>query len=246
MVHDLSHPGIGVHLLITDTRLSVSQATLPLMNTSEQSKHETSSLLYYHAPRSRSLTGLWLLEELQVPYDVELVDIERPEGAPERYRRVHPHKKVPALVHGDVVITERAAIAIYLGDAFPRPEVAPGIGDPRRGPYLTWLVYLEAVFDPAVTAKMLNWEYDGRMASFGAFVDLERHLRKSLEAGPFLLGERATLADLELASSLGWVMQTTGLFADAPVFAEYVARVESRPSFARFEAKDRALSAPTR
>jgi glutathione S-transferase len=212
------------------------------MNTSENIAHDT-ALTYYHAPQSRSASGLWLLEELQVPYRVEIVDIRGQGGAPESYRAVHPHKKVPAIAHQGAVITERAAIAIYLGDAFPSADVAPAVGDPARGPYLRWHVYLEAVFDPAVTAQLFKWEYDPHAVSFGSFVDLERHLRKTLEAGPYLLGPRATLADLELVSSLGWVMPATGLFTDKPVFAEYVARVQDRPSFARSQRREQQLAA---
>ncbi|MET0344561.1 MAG: glutathione S-transferase family protein [Polyangiales bacterium] len=194
---------------------------------------QTSSLTYYHAPHSRSSSGVWLLEELGVPYQVEIVDIRGQGGVPEAYRRIHPNKKVPALAHEGVVITESSAIAIYLGDTFGSDEVAPKPGDARRGPYLKWQVWASSVFDPCVTAKLTGWEYDPSAVSFGSFADLERHLDETLAASPYLLGDAFTLADLRLAANLGWVMHF-GLFADRPRFAEYVARVTARPSYARY------------
>ena len=79
-------------------------------------------LIFYHAPQSRSATTLWLLEELEVPYDVHLVDIRADGGAPESYREIQAHKKVPAIVHDGVAITERAAIAAFSPTPIPRPS----------------------------------------------------------------------------------------------------------------------------
>ena len=90
-------------------------------------------LTFYHAPGTRSGAVRWLLEELQVPYELTIVDIRAQGGAPEEYRRIQPSKKVPAIVHDGVAVHERAAIFAYLCDAFPNAGLAPPIGDPRRG-----------------------------------------------------------------------------------------------------------------
>src|SRR5688572_8555003 len=119
-----------------------------------QHRGDLAMLEFYYAPYSRSSTIHWILEELEVDYTPRRVDIQAPGGAPESYRKVHPHKKVPALVHDGVTITETPAIAIYLGDTFPKTSITPAIGDPLRGPYLSWLVYLPSVFDPALLAKI--------------------------------------------------------------------------------------------
>ena len=110
-------------------------------------------LTFYHAPWSRSSGVFWLLEELGVDYSLEIVDIRAKGGVAESYRAIQPNKKVPAIVHDGVTVTERAAICIHLADAFPEAGLAPAIGDPRRGPYLTWMVYSDSVFDPAVAAR---------------------------------------------------------------------------------------------
>ena len=97
-------------------------------------------LKFYHAPWSRSSGMLWLLEELGVDYDLILPDIRAEGGAPEDYRAVQPNKKVPAIDHDGTIVTERAAITIYLADVFTEAGLAPAIGDPARAKYLTWTI----------------------------------------------------------------------------------------------------------
>ena len=97
-------------------------------------------LKFYCTPWSRASGVFWLLEELGQPYQIELVDIRAPGGVAESYREIQPNKKVPAIDHDGTVVTERAAICIYLADAFPQAGLAPAIGDIRRSAYLTRLV----------------------------------------------------------------------------------------------------------
>ncbi|HZZ36785.1 MAG TPA: glutathione S-transferase N-terminal domain-containing protein, partial [Caulobacteraceae bacterium] len=130
------------------------------------------TLTLYHCPGTRSGSAVWLLEELGVAYELEIVPVGLRGDPPESYRAIHPHKKVPAIVHDGVAVTERAAIFAYLCDAFPQTGLAPPIGDPRRGPYLSWLVYNDAVIDPVLAAKFGGWQYDKRGVSFGAFEDM--------------------------------------------------------------------------
>src|SRR5689334_2547762 len=97
--------------------------------TSAKQKSTPKIVLHYH-PWSRAAGTRWLLEELGVPYEIKFVDFNAPSGAPESYRAIHPHKKVPAVEIDGEVLTERAAITIDLGDRFPEAGVAPRIGDP--------------------------------------------------------------------------------------------------------------------
>ncbi|HEX4098243.1 MAG TPA: glutathione S-transferase N-terminal domain-containing protein, partial [Caulobacteraceae bacterium] len=133
-------------------------------------------LTFYHAPNTRSGSIRWLLEELGAPYDVELVDIRAPDGAPESYRAIQPNNKAPAIVHDGVAIHERSAICIYLCDAFPAAGLAPPIGDPRRGPYLSWLVYNDAVIEPVLGAKMRGETDEKISVSYGDFDDMARYV----------------------------------------------------------------------
>jgi glutathione S-transferase len=194
-------------------------------------------LKFYHAPRSRSSTVHWLLEELGVAYEMELIDITAEGGAPEAYRDIQPHKKVPAIVHGGVTITERAAIFIYLNDVFPQAGLAPRIGDRLRGPYLSWLTYVDAVLDPVLTAKAHGWSYAARQVSFGTFDDMIQHVEQTLLAHPYVLGDRFTAADIHLGNAMHWAV-TSGMVPDRPAFRDYVTRIGSRPVFQRVLQKD--------
>ncbi|MXQ13598.1 glutathione S-transferase family protein [Microvirga makkahensis] len=190
-------------------------------------------LTFYHAPRSRSSGIHWLLEELGAPYRIEIVDIRAEGGAPESYRAIHPHKKVPAIDHDDMVITERAAITTYLADAFPGKGLAPAIGDRLRGPYLTWLVYADAVMDPVLAAKVEGWTYAPSDFSFGSFEDMLAHVERMLSKNPYVLGNRFTAADIPVAGTLFWGLNVFGLVPSRPVFLDYLARIEERPAFLR-------------
>jgi len=194
-------------------------------------------LIFYHAPQSRSVTTLWLLEELQVPYELEIVDIRAEGGAPESYRAIQPHKKAPAIVHDGVVITERAAIATYLADAFPEAGLAPPIGDPHRGPYLSWLVYVDSVMDPCLAARNYGWDYRPLDVSFGRFEDMTAHVEATLSAHDYAVGDRFTAADVSLASALHWAVDVMSLLPGTPAVRAYLERVQDRPGFRRLMAK---------
>ncbi len=198
-------------------------------------------LKFYHAPWSRSSNILWLMEELGVPYEIEQVDIRQEGGVPESYRKVQPNKKVPAIEHDGVVVTERAAIAIYLCDAFPEAGLAPKIGEKDRGPYLTWLVYADSVFDPAVAVNTLDGKYPGNSVSFGTFDDLVANIDRRLQASPYIAGERFTAADVAMAGNIAYVMQQKWL-PEKQAFVDYVARTKERPAAKRAQEKDLAMA----
>jgi glutathione S-transferase len=198
-------------------------------------------LTFYHAPGTRSGSVRWLLEELDVPYVLEIVDIRAESGAPESYREIQPSKKVPAIVHDGAAIHERAAIFAYLGDAFPQAGLAPPIGDPRRGPYLSWLVYNDAVIDPVIGARVMGWQYDKLGVSFGAFEDMAQNLERTLSRTPFLTGEAFTAADLLVAGGVNVAVRILKTLPQTPAISGFLERTVGRESFARAMAKDRAL-----
>jgi hypothetical protein len=110
-------------------------------------------LTLYHAAPSRSSIVHWMLEELGEPYDIHLVSFKKGENRQPAYLAINPMGKLPALEHGDVVITEAAAICTYLADEFPRAKLNVPIGDPRRGIYLKWLFFGPSCVEPAVTER---------------------------------------------------------------------------------------------
>lgn len=198
-------------------------------------------LKFYHTPWSRSSGIHWLLEEIRAPYEIELVDIRAPGGVPEAYRDIQPNKKVPAIDHDGTIVTERAAIALYLTEAFPEAGLAPKIGDKNRAAFLTWLVYSDSVFDPAVAARAQGWKYQPNSFSFGAFDDMVRNLEKWLSHHAYAAGDTFTAADTQLASGVHFTMNILKVLPDRPVFRDYVARTSERPAFRSSAAKDAEL-----
>jgi glutathione S-transferase len=194
-------------------------------------------LTLYHSPRSRSSRILWLLEEIGEPYQVEYVTIRRADGSGARDpRNPHPDRKVPALVHDGQLVTESAAICLYLSDAFPRARLGPGPGDPARAAYLTWLFYYPGVIEPVVIAKATG-RTDADPSEKEAYDAMESRLRGALERGPYLLGDAFSTADVLLASVFQWGPH---LMPQGEPFASYLARLSSRPALARALAKDDA------
>jgi glutathione S-transferase len=195
----------------------------------------------YHAPQSRSSRFLWLLEEIGVPYEVKVVGIRRAKGGAEpqepAYREIHPHGKVPAIVHDGVPVFESSAIALYLGDAFPDAGVGVPIGDPRRGPYLTWLAYYTGVLEPAFAGKALGFTTTNSATGWASTDDVLAYVMNVLRRGPYLVGERFTTADVLFGSTFA-LFQNTPLVPKSDVLSAYVERLKQRPAYARGAARD--------
>ena len=194
-------------------------------------------LTVYHAPRSRSSRILWLLEELGADYAVRYVDIPRMDGSGRAdASNPHPDQKVPALVHDGALVTESAAICLYLTDLFPKAGIGPRVGDPERGAYLTWLAYYAGVIEPVATiefAKLAGNEVLAR--TFRGRKEMHQRVAEALDGNPYLLGGAFSAADVLLGSLGQWAreMLPPGDVADA-----YLARLNARPALARALEKD--------
>jgi len=205
------------------------------------SAQEQAKILFHYHPWSRAAGTRWLLEELGVPYAVKFVDLLGPSGAPEAYRAIHPHKKVPAIEIDGQIITERAAITIYLADRFSLGNLAPALDDPMRAAYLKMVVYNDSVYDPSVALHFKKIEHRPADYSFGSYEDTMRNLKKHFGAHPFAAGDRFTAADTQLASSLGFTMLHLKAVAEEPEFLAYLARVSDRPAHLRAQQLDAEL-----
>jgi glutathione S-transferase len=201
-------------------------------------------LTLYHAAPSRSSIAHWMLEELGEPYDIHLLSMQRGENRAPEYLAVNPIGKVPALRHGDVVVTEAAAICAYLADEFPRAKLNVPVGDPRRGPYLKWLFFGPSCMEPAVTDRAFPRKEEARrsMLGYGDFDTVVEVVAKAVAAGPYILGEQFTAADVVIGSGLRWGMAFK-LLPPRPEFVAYTARLAERPALRRAEAKDKKLAA---
>jgi glutathione S-transferase len=196
----------------------------------------------FHSPNSRSAGALTLLEELGIPYKLHVLNMHVSEQRDPAYLAINPMGKVPAIKHGDVLVTEQVAIFIYLPDAFPKAGLAPAIGDPLRGPYLRWLVYYGSCFEPAVVDKAMKREPAmPRMNPYGDFDTMLKTLLDQLRKGPYILSDRFSAADVLWGTALTWTT-SFNLVPSGPEIRDYLARWQARPAFARVKAKDAELA----
>ncbi|HSM95871.1 MAG TPA: glutathione S-transferase [Rhizomicrobium sp.] len=195
----------------------------------------------YHAPRSRSSMIVWLLEELGQPYRINLTPIVYGDGtgapAPESYRAIHPHKKVPAIDHDGVKVFECAGIATYIADRFPEANLAPKPDDPKRGLYASLMAYWAGPMNAIATARMHGWDKD-QPTGFGSLAEMEAWLDKLVaEADPWILGRQFTAADVLYAAALNFYMMFD-LLPKKPAYVDYTARANERPAAKRAQERD--------
>jgi glutathione S-transferase len=166
------------------------------------------ALTLYHAAPSRSSIARWMLEETGEPYDIHLLSLAKGEQMTPGFLAINPMGKVPALLHGDVVITEAAAICAYLADAFPKAALSIPIGDPRRGVYLKWLFFGPSCVEPAIMdrAAPRKEEAHRAMLGYGDFDTVVNVVAKAVSSGRYLMGEQFTAADVVIGSGLRWGM----------------------------------------
>ncbi len=201
-------------------------------------------LIFYTNPRSRGRIVRWMLEEIGQPYRTEVLDYGTTMKAP-AYLAINPMGKVPALRHGDVVVTEAAAICAYLADAFPQAGLAPPHGDRLRGPYYRWLFFAAGPVEAAVSNKAFGFvvppEREGTIG-YGSFQRVMDALEQAVSGGNYLVGDKFTAADVYAGSQIGFGLMFK-TFEPRPAFQHYWQRITVRPAYARARALDEALMA---
>jgi glutathione S-transferase len=202
------------------------------------------NLTLYHAAPSRSSIVRWMLEELGEPYDLHVLSLMKGDQRKSDYLAINPMGKVPALRHGDAVVTEAAAICTYLADEFPQAGLNVPIGDSRRGSYLKWLFFSPSCIEPAITDRAFPRQEEPRRGTlgYGDFDTVMNVVANGVEPGPYLMGEKFTAADVVVGSALRWGMMFS-LLPTRPEFIAYVGRLEQRPALQRTTALDQQLAA---
>ena len=138
------------------------------------------ALTLYHHPFSRAAGLVWPLEELGCEYALEFVDLMAGAQKLPAFKRINPMGKLPALVDGEVVITESAAIAMYLGDRYGLGTLAPALDDPARGTYLRWCLYPASVIEPGCMAHAAKWEFKAGSAGWGTYEEMLETIEHAL------------------------------------------------------------------
>jgi glutathione S-transferase len=199
-------------------------------------------LVFYTNPQSRGRLVRWMLEEVGRPYRTEVLDYASSMKAP-AYLAINPMGKVPAITHGDAVVTECAAICAYLADAFPQAKLAPPPGDRLRAHYYRWLFFTAGPIEFAVSNRALGFAVPAereRMMGYGNVEQALKTLEMAIERSPYIAGDSFTAADVYVGSHLNFNMMF-GTIDKRPAFASYVARLTARPAFARARQLDDAL-----
>jgi glutathione S-transferase len=198
-------------------------------------------LILYTNPMSRGRIARWMMEEVGEPYETVLLEYGTTMKAPD-YLAINPMGKVPAVKHGDVVVTEGAAICAYLADAFLHRNLAPPPGSPLRAPYFRWMFFAAGPVEAAVTGKALGLlapKEKAAMAGYGTFDDAMNGLESAVAQGPYICGEQFTAADVYVGSQIGWGLQF-GTIEKRPAFDAYSARLRQREAAIRASQLDDA------
>jgi glutathione S-transferase len=204
---------------------------------------DADKIVLFHCPNSRSSGTLTLLEELGAEYELRVMNMQAGEQRQPEYLRVNPMGKVPAILHGDALVTEQVAIYLYLADLFPEAGLAPPLGDRRRGPYLRWMAFYSGCFEPALVDRAMKREPGApAMSPYGDFETVMSTLTAQLRAGPFILGQDFSAADVLWGTALGWTTMF-GLVPETPEIKAYVQRITRRPAAMRVRERDAAVAA---
>src|SRR5690242_427926 len=166
-------------------------------------------LIFYTNPQSRGRMVRWMLEELGQPYRTELLDYATTMKAP-AYRAINPMAKVPALKHGDAIVTETAAICTYLADAFPAAGLAPPPGSKLRASFYRWLFFAAGPLEAAASNKAMGFVVPPereRMMGYGNYGLVMDTAERAVSQSDYLVGNKFSAADIYVGSQIGFGMQ---------------------------------------
>jgi glutathione S-transferase len=198
------------------------------------------TLTFYTNPMSRGQIARWILEEVGEPYEQVLLDYGTTMKAPE-YLAVNPMGKVPAIKHGDIVVTECAAICAYMADAFPAAGLAPEAT--ARGEYYRWMFFGAGPLEQAIINRALGFEVPAdkaMMAGYGSFEAAMDGLESAVTGRQFIAGDRFSAADVYVGSQISWGLMF-GSIEKRPAFETYWAGICQRPAYLKAKAIDTAL-----
>lgn len=193
----------------------------------------------YHRPQTRSGSIVWLLEELGAPYETKIVkSLRAPDGTGAADpANPHPHGKVPALMHDSHLVFESSAIALYLTDLFPDAKMGPGIGDPKRGEYLSWLAYRSGVLEPAFMERRFNIKHVYGPMGWAPPEEVEDVLNAHMKGRKYFLGDEFSALDVVIGGGINFMLMFK-MMNETPLMKEYCSRITARPAFQKMMQMD--------
>lgn len=200
------------------------------------------SIIFYTNPMSRGAIARWMLEETGRPYEEVVLGFGPPMKTPQ-YLAINPMGKVPSIVHNGRVVTEAAAICLYLADVFRDAGLYPE--DAEKADYYRWTLFTAGPVEHAVTGRALDWTIPAErrgMVGYGSYDTALDTLEKALSDREHVCGSRFTAADVYVGSAVIWGMQF-GTMPKRPAFEAYAERLTGRAAYKRARARDGALIA---
>jgi glutathione S-transferase len=192
----------------------------------------------FHRPKTRSSRIIFLLEELEAPYQIKLVTTRSRDGTGAvDPANPHPHGKVPAISDDGAIVFESPAIALYLTDKFPKNRLGPLVGEPGRAAYLSWLCYYTGVLEPAFMSKVMQVEVPRGTAGWVPVEEAMPAIISALSPGPYLLGDQFSAADV-LYGTMFAMLGPSPMMPKSTVIDDYVQRIVARPALGRAQARD--------
>lgn len=200
------------------------------------------SIVLYHHPFTRAANVLWMLEEVGVPHELRWVDVMAGAHKAPELMALNPMGKLPILTDGDVVVTESAAIGLYLADRYAPGRLAPKLDDPARGTYLRWSFFAPSVIEPGSMAKAAGWAYKEGTAGWGSHDAMLTAIESAIAGRSFILGDTFSMADVIFGGTLRYML-TFKMIEPRPAFTAYAERLAARPALQRADARNGQIAA---
>jgi len=197
------------------------------------------SIVLYHHSHTRAANVVWMLEELGVPYTLVHLSLQKGEHKTPAMLALNPMGKLPVIVDDGVVVTESAAIGLYLADRYGLGGLAAATDDPARGTYLRWSLFAPSVIEPGSMARAASWAFREGAAGWGSHEAMVAAMESAIGAGPYLLGERFSMADAIFGGTVRYML-AFNMLEGKPAFVDYVARLNARPAYQRAQARNAA------
>ena len=200
------------------------------------------SIVLYHHPYSRAANVLWMLEEIGVEHELRFVDIMAGAHKHPDIVALNPMGKLPILVDGDAIVTEAAAIGLYLADRYSLGQLAPAFDDPARGTYLRWSFFAPSVIEPGAMAKMKGWTFKSSQAGWGTFESMIAAMEHAIAGRKYVLGDRFSMADVVFGGTIRFMLGFK-MIEGTPALRAYNGRLGERPALQRAEARNMKIAA---
>jgi glutathione S-transferase len=199
------------------------------------------TITLYHHPYSRAANAVWFLEEVGVPYELRFVDIMTGGQKAPDIVALNPMGKVPILTDGDLVVTETAAIGLYLADRYSLGTLAPSPGDAARAAYLRWCLFAPSVIEPTASAKNAAAQFKPSQVGWGTYESVIASMESAIAGKSFVLGESFSMADCIFGGAVRYLLRFK-LIEATPRFTAYADRLAARPAAQRADAKNAAIA----